>query len=184
MFFVTFVVSFINLSIGPLKNTYTMHHIILPISFINPAILPVEHSFALKFVVSKLAFVVTFVGPWKSAVLFGAILKVAAKDGSIGPVFFPYSVLEIIEPLSSAQHSFKVTKLSKSLGFVEFPRAIIVVFIRMNVDSTFVEAVEVKMAIVVSTIKIEELAFALQDLLGVMHLYFSVIVAGLGLICF
>ena len=65
-------------------------------------------------------------------------------------------MLKITDPLSLADNPVKMPELTYSIGLTELPMTIVVIFVRMDVDSNMIEIVVPEMSVVVCpTCKIE-----------------------------
>jgi hypothetical protein len=91
--FVGLIVTSEMLSVGPLEDTKSVHHIVLPPSLVDAVVLPNEDPLPFELVVPEVSLIGALVGPFKTSRLLGASKEIASEDSSVRPVFLSRPVL-------------------------------------------------------------------------------------------
>jgi len=117
--FVVNVVALVLSTVWPLVVSLAVHFIIFPVTFVDAAVTPEVLAISSYFVVFPVSWELAAIAPLiKTVPMFFTILIFSFVFGSIGPDFFSFSFLNIINPLASISAAIYVSVLPESVGLV------------------------------------------------------------------
>lgn len=139
-----------------------MHFVCFPTSFIVSVIFPKKSTFPIKLVIYEFSFIVAFIWPRKFTFFLMPVFETAFKYCTIRPILFPITLLFVIYPLTSIEYSLKMSELAIAMSWIVFPHSVVIIFIRMYVQSFITKLIILETSVVICPIQKIHLPITLQ----------------------